>query len=43
MKMFGKHLIFNHLFKIPIWNLEAAASSAVLNARLIYQARLSRQ
>jgi len=25
----GKYLIFNPLFKIPNWNLEASASSAV--------------
>jgi hypothetical protein len=39
----GKYLIFNSLFKIPIWNLEASASLAVLVTRLIFQARLRRQ
>jgi hypothetical protein len=30
VKTNGKYLMFNPLFKIPIWNLEASASSAVI-------------
>ncbi len=29
VKTLGKYLMFKPIFKIPIWNLEASASSAV--------------
>jgi hypothetical protein len=39
VKTNGKYLKCNPLSKIPNWNLEAATSFAVLNARLIFSGK----